>query len=90
MKGGVISKSEILASYMEEVKRDLIKHLGKNIPKKVTDNMSVSTSNEDECLAGESQDEDEMDIEEFLQQFSSQVEESSSSKNDKGKGIAKD
>ena len=78
MKGGVISKSKILASYMEEVKRDLMKHLGKNIPKN-TDNMSVSTSNEDECLAGESQDEDEMDVEEFLQQFSSQMEESSSS-----------
>uniref|UniRef100_K4BZH2 Uncharacterized protein n=1 Tax=Solanum lycopersicum TaxID=4081 RepID=K4BZH2_SOLLC len=47
MKGGVISKYEILAFYMEEVKSDLMKHLGKSIPKNATDNMSVSTSNED-------------------------------------------
>ena len=73
---------------MEELKKELIKHLGKN----VTDDMSVTTSNEDEenCLAEESQIIKEMDIKEFLQQFRNQVEESSNTKESKGKGIAKD
>ena len=83
MKGGIISRSEILTSYMEEIKKDLIKHLEKN----VTDDMSVTTSNEDEenCLAEESQIIKEMDIKEFLQQFPNQVKESSITKEFKGK-----
>ena len=78
MKKGAISKSEILASYMEEVKKDLIKNMGIEF----SDNISMATSDDDTCLAGEAQSvhsTEEMDIEAFLQQFKNQIEESSSS-----------
>lgn len=32
MKRGVVSKAELLASYMEEVKKDLIKYMGMEFP----------------------------------------------------------
>lgn len=78
MKKGAISKTELIASYMQEVKKDLAKYLGMEF----ADDMSMTTSNEDDdhCLAGESQSinsTDEMDIESFFQQFKTQAEESS-------------
>lgn len=54
---------------MEEVKKDLIKNMSIEFP----DNMSITTSNEEEnCLPGEAQSvhsTKEMDIEAVLQQF---------------------
>ena len=91
MKKGAISKSELLTSYMEEVKKDLIKNMGM----KFSDNIFMATSNEEEdtVIAGESQSihsTEEMDIETFLQQFRNQIEESSSSDMLKGKETSKD
>ncbi|KAG5580007.1 hypothetical protein H5410_050634 [Solanum commersonii] len=91
MKKGAISKSELLASYMEEVKKDLIKNIGIEY----SDNISMATSNEkeDTSIAGESQSvhsTEEMDIETFLQQFKNQIEESSSSDELRGKETRKD
>ncbi|KAG5576768.1 hypothetical protein H5410_056902 [Solanum commersonii] len=68
MKKGAISKAKLLASYMEGVKKDLIKNMGIEF----SDNISMATSNEEEdtCIAGESQSvhsTEEMDIETFLQ-----------------------
>lgn len=90
MKKGVISKFERLASYVEEVKKDLVKHLG-------TYDMSITTSNGDEdkgnYLAGEYQSMNstkEMNIETFLQQFRNKVEESSCTNKSKGKGVVMD
>jgi len=62
-----LSKSELLASYMEEVKKDSIKTMGIEF----LDNIYVATSNdeEDTCIAGESQSvhsTEEMDIETFF------------------------
>ena len=80
MKKWVIPKSKLLTSYMEEVKKDLIKNMGM----KFSDNIFMATSNEEEdtCIAGESQSVhsiEEMDIKTFLQQFKNQIKESSSS-----------
>uniref|UniRef100_A0A0V0GR40 Putative ovule protein n=1 Tax=Solanum chacoense TaxID=4108 RepID=A0A0V0GR40_SOLCH len=49
MKKRAISKSELLASYMEEVKKDLVKNMGIEF----SDSISMVTSNEEEdnCLA---------------------------------------
>lgn len=51
MKKCAISESEILASYMEEVKKELIKNMGIE----TSDNISIATSMEEEdtCLADE-------------------------------------
>ena len=66
MKKGAISKSELLTSYMEEVKKDLIKNMGM----KFYISMATSNEEEDTFIAGESQSihsTEEMDIETFLQ-----------------------
>ena len=70
MKKGAISKSELLTSYMEEVKKDLIKNMGM----KFLDNIFMDTSNEEEdtCITREYQrvhSTVEMDIDTFLQNF---------------------
>ncbi|KAG5568026.1 hypothetical protein H5410_064954, partial [Solanum commersonii] len=67
MKKGAISKLELLASYMEGVKKDLIKNMGIEF----LDNISMATSNEEEdtYIARESQSvhsTEEMDIETFF------------------------
>ncbi|KAG5596557.1 hypothetical protein H5410_037789 [Solanum commersonii] len=81
MKKGFISKSEAIAIYMEEVKKDLIKNLDIDI-KDDTYMASASHTNEedDTCIAGEGQDvdEDEIDIETILKRYQQQIEESSS------------
>ncbi|KAG5572367.1 hypothetical protein H5410_062133 [Solanum commersonii] len=81
MKKGLISKSEAIAIYMEEVKKDLIKNLDIDI-KDDTSMASASNTNEedDTCIAGEGQDvdEEEIDIETILKPYQQQIEESSS------------
>ena len=89
MKKGAISKLKLLTSYMEEVKKDLIKNMGM----KFYISMATSNEEEDTFIAGESQrihSAEEMDIEIFLQQFRNQIEESSSSDTLKGKETRKD
>ena len=91
MKKGAISKLKLLTSYMEEVKKDLIKNMGM----KFLNNISMATSNEevDTFIAGESQSvhsTEEMDIETFLQNVKNQIEESSNSDTLKGKKTRKD
>ncbi|KAI5667477.1 hypothetical protein M9H77_17330 [Catharanthus roseus] len=50
----VIPKEDLIKSYMEELKKELIKNL---LPEDKTDISMTGSSNED-CLAGESQDPD--------------------------------
>ncbi|KAG5570722.1 hypothetical protein H5410_060488 [Solanum commersonii] len=74
IKMGAISKLELLSSYMEGVKKDLIKNMGIEF----SDNITMATSNEkeDTCIAGESQSvhsTEEMNIETSLQQFNNQI-----------------
>lgn len=80
MKKEVISKSEVIASYMEEMKKDLIR----NLDSISNDDISMASidhiSEEEDCLAGESQSinsNEEVDIETVLQQLKDKVEESS-------------
>ncbi|KAG5576759.1 hypothetical protein H5410_056893 [Solanum commersonii] len=54
MKRGIISKSEAIALYMEEVKRDLMKNLDFDI--KDDASMASASHTDDTCLAGEGQD----------------------------------
>ncbi|KAG5605751.1 hypothetical protein H5410_027243 [Solanum commersonii] len=63
MKKGLISKSEAIEIYMEEVKKDLIKNLDIDIKDDIS-MMSASHTNEEEdaCIAGEGQDVDEKEI----------------------------
>jgi len=83
MKKGLISKSEAIAIYMEEVKRDLMKNLDVEL-KDDTSMVSASHTNdenEETCLAGEGQNVDsdeEINIEAILQNYQKQIEESSS------------
>ncbi|KAI5662500.1 hypothetical protein M9H77_21823 [Catharanthus roseus] len=56
----VITKEDLIRSYMEELKKDLVKNL---IDNDKTDVSMTGSSNED-CLAGESQDPDMEDISE--------------------------
>ncbi|KAG5570720.1 hypothetical protein H5410_060486 [Solanum commersonii] len=75
MEKGAISILELLASYMEEVTKDLVIKMGLEF----LDNISMATSNkeQDNCTTGESQSvhsTEEMDIETFLQQFKNQIE----------------
>ena len=62
MQKGKVSKEELIASYIEEVKKDLIRNLGEEIVDNKSDT-SMATSSKGEnpyaCLAGESQDPDE-------------------------------
>ncbi|KAG5601040.1 hypothetical protein H5410_032410 [Solanum commersonii] len=92
MKKRLISKSETIAIYMEEVKKDLIKNLDIDMK----DDMSmVSASHtnkeEDACIAGEGQqdvDDEEIDLETILKRYQQQIEESSSTSTT-GKGKEK-
>ncbi|KAG5591044.1 hypothetical protein H5410_041558 [Solanum commersonii] len=80
IKKGLISKSEAIAIYMEEVKKDLMKNLDLDIKDDIS-MISVSHTNEedDTCVVGEGQDvdEEEIDIETILKRYQ-QLEESSS------------
>lgn len=88
MKSGPISKEELLASYMEEVKKDLTKNMGIEF----SNNISMVISNEEEgsCLVESSQSvhsAEEMDIESiesFLQQIKNQMGEFSNKEKNKG------
>ncbi|KAI5681436.1 hypothetical protein M9H77_02664 [Catharanthus roseus] len=55
------SQEELIKSYMEELKKELVKNL---LPEDKTDVSMTGSSNED-CLAGESQD---LDMEDFSQE----------------------
>ncbi|KAG5615074.1 hypothetical protein H5410_014898 [Solanum commersonii] len=89
MKKGLISKSEAVAIYMEEVKKDLMKNLDLDIKDDISLASASHTNEEDDtCIAGEGQDvdEEEIDIETILKRYQQQLEESSStSTTDKGK-----
>ncbi|KAG5579925.1 hypothetical protein H5410_050552 [Solanum commersonii] len=81
MKKGLISKSEAIALYMEEVKRDLMRNLDIDVRDDVS-MASASHTNDDEelCMAGEAQSansNEEIDINTLLQRLQDQVEESS-------------
>ncbi|KAG5577380.1 hypothetical protein H5410_057514 [Solanum commersonii] len=74
MKKGPISKSEAIALYMEEVKKDLMKNLDIDIKDDITMASTSHTNDEDEanCLAGEGQDADsneEINIDTLLQNY---------------------
>ncbi|KAG5631644.1 hypothetical protein H5410_003361 [Solanum commersonii] len=89
MKKGLISKSEAIAIYMEEVKKDLMKNLDIDIKDDIS-MVSTSHTNEEEdaCIAGEGQyvDEEEIDLETILKRYQQQLEEfSSASTTGKGK-----
>ncbi|KAH0762853.1 hypothetical protein KY290_018926 [Solanum tuberosum] len=90
MKKGLISKSEAIALYMEEVKRDLMNNLDIDIRDDIS-MASANHTNDDEelCLAGEAQSansNEDIDIDTLLQRLQDQVEESSSNTACKGKG----
>ncbi|KAG5592751.1 hypothetical protein H5410_043265 [Solanum commersonii] len=95
MKKGLISKSEAIAIYMEEVKKDLMKNLDIDIRDDIS-MISASHTNEDEdayvggdCLGGEGQpDDEEEDLETILKRYQQQLEESSSAST-AGKGKEK-
>ncbi|KAF3648203.1 hypothetical protein FXO37_19576 [Capsicum annuum] len=81
MKKGTMTKAYILASYMEEVKKDLLK----NLDQEYTSDMSISSAGD--CLAGESQDiqsDEEINLDDYLQKFQTTMEESSSTFKNKG------
>uniref|UniRef100_M1DSA3 Uncharacterized protein n=1 Tax=Solanum tuberosum TaxID=4113 RepID=M1DSA3_SOLTU len=78
MKKGLISKSEAIAIYMEEVKRNLMKNLDIDI----RDDRSMASAShtndgEESCMAGEAQSansNEEIDIDTLLQRLQDQVE----------------
>lgn len=55
MKKGDSSRSNILASYVEEVKKDLMKNLDIKIPDDISLVSAGNTTKEETCIAGESQ-----------------------------------
>ncbi|KAG5630193.1 hypothetical protein H5410_001910 [Solanum commersonii] len=85
MKKGIISKSEAIVLYMEEVKNDLMKNLDFDI--KDDTSMASASHTDDTCLAGEGQDidDEEEDLETILKRYQQQMEESSTGTTDKGK-----
>ncbi|KAG5615646.1 hypothetical protein H5410_015470 [Solanum commersonii] len=92
IKKGLISKSEAIAIYMEEVKKDLMKNLDFDIKDDIS-MISASHTNEEEdaCIAGEGQqdvDDEEIDLETILKRYQQQLEESSSASTT-GKGKEK-
>jgi len=92
MKKGVISKSEAIALYMEEVKKDLIKNLDIDIGDDISMSSASHTNQEDDaCMAGEAQSDhstEEVDIDALFAKFKEQVGESSDKATCKGKGKA--
>ncbi|KAG5631684.1 hypothetical protein H5410_003401 [Solanum commersonii] len=90
MKKGLISKSEAIVIYMEEVKRDLMENLDIDIRDDIS-TVSASHTNiyDESCMAGKAQSansNEEIDIDALLKRLQEQVEESSSNTNCKGKG----
>ncbi|KAG5591035.1 hypothetical protein H5410_041549 [Solanum commersonii] len=91
MKKGLISKSEAIALYMEEVKRDLMKNLDIDVRDISMASTSHTNDDEESCMVGEAQSANsnkEIDIDTLLQRLQHQVEESSNNTacKDKGKG----
>ncbi|KAG5631794.1 hypothetical protein H5410_003511 [Solanum commersonii] len=83
MKKGIISKSEAIALYMEEVKRDLMKNLYFDIK---DDTSMASGVVRDICREkGQDIDDEEEDLETILKRYQKQMEESSTSTTDKGR-----
>ncbi|KAG5581147.1 hypothetical protein H5410_051774 [Solanum commersonii] len=80
MKKGLISKSEAISIYMEEVKKDLTKNLDLDIKDDISMALASHTNEEDDtCIAGKGQDDEEkIDIETILKRYQQQLEESSS------------
>ncbi|KAG5605611.1 hypothetical protein H5410_027103 [Solanum commersonii] len=92
MKKGLISKSEAIAIYMEEVKKDLMKNLDFDIKDDISMVSASHTNEEDACITGEGQqdvdDDEEIDLETILKRYQQQLEESSSAST-AGKGKEK-
>uniref|UniRef100_M1AU99 Uncharacterized protein n=1 Tax=Solanum tuberosum TaxID=4113 RepID=M1AU99_SOLTU len=83
MKKGLVSKSEAIALFMEEVKKDLMKNLNIDIKYDISMASASHTNEEDDatCPVGEGQNIDsneEIDLDALFQKFQQQVEESSS------------
>ncbi|KAH0729870.1 hypothetical protein KY289_001058 [Solanum tuberosum] len=71
MKKGLISESEAIALYMEEVKKDLMKNLDIEIKDDIfmASASHINVDDDNACIAGEGQDADsneEIDIEALL------------------------
>ncbi|KAF3667875.1 hypothetical protein FXO37_09816 [Capsicum annuum] len=70
LKKRIISRSEIIASYMEEVKKDLMRNIDmKNASDISMESASHTMDNEEDCLAGESQSiqsNGDIDLDEYL------------------------
>ncbi|KAG5577034.1 hypothetical protein H5410_057168 [Solanum commersonii] len=62
MKKGLISKSEAIAIYMEEVKKYLMKNLDLDIKDDISIVSASHTNDEDECIAGEGQQDADVPI----------------------------
>ncbi|KAG5619539.1 hypothetical protein H5410_004757 [Solanum commersonii] len=92
MKKGIISRSEAIALYMEEVKKDLIRNLDIDIGDDISMTSATHTNQDDEaCMAGEAQSyhsAKKVDIDDLFKKFQEQVEESSEKATCKGKGKA--
>ncbi|KAG5581068.1 hypothetical protein H5410_051695, partial [Solanum commersonii] len=91
---GLISKSEAIAIYMEEVKRDLMKNLDTDIKDDISmASASHTNDGEESCMVGEEQsanNNEEIDIDTLLQRLQDQVEESSGNTAYKEKGKVKE
>ncbi|KAG5630261.1 hypothetical protein H5410_001978 [Solanum commersonii] len=71
MKKSLISKSEVIALYMEELKKDLMRNLDIEIKDDISMASASHTNDDDDnCIAREGQDADEeIDIEALLQKY---------------------
>ncbi|KAG5570693.1 hypothetical protein H5410_060459 [Solanum commersonii] len=91
MKEGLISKSEAIAKYVEEVKINLMKNLDIDIRDDISMASSSHTNDDEEsCMAREAQSpniNEEIDSDTLLQRPQDQVEESTSNTACKGKGM---
>uniref|UniRef100_M1DSA0 Uncharacterized protein n=1 Tax=Solanum tuberosum TaxID=4113 RepID=M1DSA0_SOLTU len=81
MKKGLISRSEAIELYMEEVKKDLMRNLDIEIKDDISMPSHTNDDYDNACIAGEGQDvesNEEIDIEALLRNYQQQIEESSS------------
>jgi len=90
MKKKDISKKEIIASYFEEIKKDLIRNFEVEMPDDVSMASIGNTTDEETYMAGEAQGSQHEqisleEIKEFLTKIKEGVEESSAPQNNKGK-----
>lgn len=73
MKKGIVSKSKIIASYIEEVKKDLMWNLDReNVSDISMASAGHNTDNEEDYLAGESQNiqsNEELGLDEYLKKW---------------------